>query len=189
MADITLKWADDALKKFERQIVQLQTQFPKVLPQEINKTGDKAKTVVIRTLTKQTGLDRRVIVAAVGNPSQARPGKLTYDMKTRGGNIRLKYLKPKETEDGVVAKPFGVTTEYPGAFMKGGAFPNRTPVPEWNGHVMRRINSRGTRITFARSGVIIPQEMTAGATAEAFQKVAAPLLQARVEKVIKKLLG
>lgn len=188
MADITIRWTDDALRQFERKIVQLQTQFPRVLPQEINKVGDRAKTVVIRKLTAQTGLDRRVIVAAVGGPSRSRPGKLTYDMKTRGGNIRLKYLKPKQTEYGVVAKPFGVTTEYTGAFMDGGAFPNRTAVPSFKGHVFFR-NGRGTRITFARSGVIIPQEMTSGATAAAFQEVAAPLLQARIEKVIRKLLG
>lgn len=185
---ISIKWADKHLMQFAKDIDRLSREFPKVLPRIVNQVGDKAKTQVIRNLTKQTGLDRRVIVAAIGDPSRAHGGRLSYDMITRGGNIRLKYLKPKQTEDGVVAKPFGVTTEYPGAFMDGGAFPNRTPVPQWNGHVMFRNRSRGRHYTFVRSGVVIPDEMTTGATGAAFDKIAAPLLQERVDKAITKLL-
>ena len=156
------------------------------MPQEINKVGNRAKTQVIRALTKQTGLDRRVIVAAVGNPSKARPGKLSYDMRTRGGNIRLKYLKPKESDGGVVAKPFGKKTYYPGAFLKGGAVGNRKAVDKFDGHVM--VRTKGRLFTYARSGVVIPTEMTQGATLAAFDKVAGPLLEQRVQKVIDKLL-
>lgn len=185
---VTIHWADNNLAKFGKAIDRLNREFPKVIPREINKVGDKAKTQVIRALTKQTGLDKRVIVAAVGNPSQARPGKLSYDMRTRGGNIRLKYLHPKETPEGVVAKPFGKTALYPGAFLKGGEFPNRKTVAKFDGHAFYRLNSSGTKITFAKSGVVIPTEMTQGATLAAFEKVAGPLLQQRVEKVIAKLL-
>ena len=185
---VTIHWADHNLAKFGKAIDRLNREFPKVIPQEINKVGEKAKTQVIRALTKQTGLDRRVIVAAVGNPSKARPGKLSYDMRTRGGNVRLKYLHPVETEEGVVAKPFGKTTPYPGAFLKGGAFPDRKTVARFDGHAFYRLNSSGSRITFARSGVVIPTEMTQGATLAAFNKVAGPMLQQHVEKVIAKLL-
>jgi len=172
--------------KFGRSIDRLNKEFPRVIPQEINKVGNRAKTQVIRALTKQTGLDRRVIVAAVGNPSKARPGKLSYDMRTRGGNIRLKYLKPKESDGGVVAKPFGKKTYYPGAFLKGGAVGNRKTVDAFNGHVM--VRTKGRLFTYARSGVVIPTEMTQGATLAAFDKVAGPLLEQRVQKVIDKLL-
>jgi hypothetical protein len=184
---MTAKWSDKTILKFGRQIDRLNKEFPKVIPREINKVGNRAKTQVIRELTKQTGLDRRVIVAAVGDPSQARPGKLTYEMKTRGGNIRLKYLKPKEKGGGVVAKPFGKTTYYPGAFMMGGAPGARKVVPRFKGHVM--VRTKGRFYTFARSGVVIPTEMTQGATLAAFEKIARPLLQERVEKVIAKLLS
>lgn len=185
---ITMKWADRHLSQFGKDIQRLNTEFPKVLPRIVNQVGDKAKTQVIRNLTKQTGLDRRVIVAAVGDPRRAHGGKLSYEMVTRGGNIRVKYLNAKETEEGVEAKPFGRTALYPGAFMKGGVFPNRTDVPRFQGHAFYRLNPRGTKITFVRSGVVIPVEMTSGATAAAFQRIAGPLLKERVDKAIAKLL-
>lgn len=191
---IKMHWSDKTMLKFGRSIDRLNREFPKVIPREINKVGNRAKTQVIRQLTKQTGLNRKVIVAAVGKPNQAKPGKLSYEMRTRGGNIRLKYLKPKETGGGVVAKPFGKATFYPGAFMMGGAVGNRKAVAKFDGHVMRRVArtpgvAGGSRhYTFARSGVVIPVEMTSGATLAAFEKIAGPLLQERVEKVIAKLL-
>lgn len=182
-----MKWSDQTMLKFGRSIDRLNREFPRVIPQEINKVGARAKTQVVRALTKQTGLDRRVIVAAVGDPHKARPGKLTYEMKTRGGNIRLKYLKPKESDGGVVAKPFGKTTYYPGAFMMGGATGNRKTVAKFGGHVMTR--TKGRFYTYARSGVVIPEEMTTGATLAAFEKIAGPLLEQRVGAVIAKLLS
>ncbi|MGV8939799.1 MAG: hypothetical protein ACOH2J_22000 [Allorhizobium sp.] len=188
MAIVVAHWADKNFAKFGKAIDRLNREFPKVIPREINKVGARAKTVVIRNLTKQTGLDRRVIVAAVGNALQARPGRLSYEMRTRGGNIRLKYLKPKETAAGVVAKPFGKATLYPGAFLKGGAMGNRKVVAKFDGHAMFR-NGTGRHYTFARSGVFIPTEMTTGATLEAFNAIAGPLLHQRVEAVINKLLS
>lgn len=185
---MTAKWSDKTILKFGRQIDRLNREFPKVIPREVNKVGDRAKTQVIRALTKQTGLDRKVIVAAVGDPSKARPGKLSYEMKTRGGNIRLKYLKPKESGSGVVAKPFGKAAFYPGAFMMGGAVGARKVVPRFKGHVMFRNRSSGRHYTFARSGVFIPVEMMRGPTLAAFDKIAVPLLEQRVQKVIAKLL-
>lgn len=185
---LTFRWADKHLKEFGRGIQRLNTEFPKVLPRIINQVGERSKTVVIRNLAKQTGLPRGTIVRAIGDPRRAHGGKLSYQMITRGGNIRVKYLGAKETEDGVVAKPFGRTATYHGAFMKGGAFPNRTVVPQFGGHAFYRLNSRGTKITFVRSGVVIPDEMTSGATAAAFDKIAGPLLKERVDKAILKLL-
>lgn len=183
---VKMHWSDKTMLKFGRSIDRLNKEFPKVIPQEINKVGNRAKTVVIRNLTKQTGLSRKVIVAAVGNPNQAKPGKLSYEMKTKGGNIRLKYLNPKESGSGVIAKPFGVKTMYPGAFIMGGAVGGRKVVEKFKGHVM--VRTKGRFYTNARSGVFIPVEMTRGATLAAFEKVAGPLLQQRVEKVIAKLL-
>ncbi|MCX5571470.1 hypothetical protein [Kaistia nematophila] len=188
METITVKWADRHLAIFSGRIANLNTKFPLVLPRIINQVGNRAKTQVIRTLTKQTGLKRAVIVKAVGDPGRARPGKLSYDMVTRGGNIRLKYLDPKETLPGVVAKPFGKRTLYPGSFMRGGAFPDRKVVPQWNGHVFFRNRSKGRHYSYARSGVFIPKEMTTGATKAAFEAIAAPLLRQRVEAVLVKLL-
>ena len=88
----------------------------------------------------------------------------------------------------MVAKPWGKTTLYPGTFMKGGKFPKRVDVAELSPDVWRRLNKSGSRITQQRSGVRIPVEMVQGATADAFDKMAAPLLEQRVMKVIAKLL-
>lgn len=188
-AVLIARWADDNLKVFGKRVEVLNERFPKVLPRIVNQVGNRAKTIVVRTLTKQTGLPRKTIVKAVGNPSPARPGKLSYEMRTRGGNIRLKYLRPRETKKGVVAYPFGKRMLFPGAFMRGGAFPKRKDVTAFDGHVMIRNGSSGRFYTFARSGMFIPREMTTGATAAQFQKIAAPLLRSRVEAVLVKLLG
>jgi hypothetical protein len=188
MTAISMQWVDRNLSDYGKRIGELKERFPKVLPRIVNQVGARAKTVVIRELTKQTGLPRATIVKAIGNPSSARPGKLYYDMVTRGGNIRLKYLRPKETPAGVVARPFSKPTLYPSTFMRGALFPDRKDVPHFNGHVFYRLNTAGTRITFARSGVFIPQEMTKGATSAAFHRVAAPLLKERVEAALTKLV-
>ena len=188
MAQIVARWADGHLKAFGQKIDELNRRFPKVLPRIVNQVGNRAKTQVVRNLTAQTGLPRKTIVAAVGNPNPANPGKLSYEMVTRGGNIRLKYLSPMETPAGVVAKPFGKRTLYPKSFMMGGAFPDRKIVEKWDGHVMFRNRSGGRHYTFARSGVFIPVEMTKGRTAAAFNNIAAPLLSQRVNAALARVL-
>lgn len=185
---LTMQWADRNLSKYGKRILTLKTKFPKVLPRIVNQVGDRSKTIVIRELTKQTGLQRAVIVRAIGDPRRASSGRYVYDMTTRGGNIRLKYLKPRETRKGVVARPFGKSTLFAGAFLRGGRFPNRKEVSKFDGHAFVRVNRSGSRITFARSGVYIPVEMTSGATVAAFHRVAAPLLDQRVSAVLDKLV-
>ncbi|MFT0892942.1 hypothetical protein [Pseudochelatococcus sp. G4_1912] len=189
---VKVAWADDTLKRYANRLKTLNDRFPVILPRIINQVGNKAKTQVIRKLTGQTGLPRKTIVKAIGNPATARSNaRLSYEMVTRGGYVRLKYLKPREMMPGVIARPFGKATLYPGAFMKGGAFPKRKFVDEFGGHIYRRLGydnrrdgSRGDRITQVRSEMAIPNEMTTGATKAAFEKTAGPLLQERVEKVL-----
>lgn len=188
MATISVAWADKHLSLFGSRLDRLNAQFPNVLPRIINQVGNRAKTQVTRTLTKQTGLPRKTIVKAIGNPGLARKGSLSYDLKARGGFIRLKYLAPRETRKGVSAKPFGQRRIFAGSFMKGGKFPNRQVVPKFNGHVFQRIDKAGKRLTYTRSDVRIPWEMTTGSTKAAFERTAAPLLQQRVDAAIKKLL-
>jgi len=188
MPFVRTSWADRNVQVFSRRMGKLHQQFPLVLPRIVNQVGDRAKTLVIRNLTKQTGLPRATIVKAVGDPARAHTRKLSYEMKTRGGNIRLKYLAPRETRIGVVARPWGKPTLYAGTFLKGGRFPDRKIVKHFDGHVYRRLNASGTRITQARSGMFIPVEMTTGQTRAAFEAIAGPLLKQRVDAVAAKLL-
>lgn len=187
MSQLTARWADDHVATFADKITELGRRFPKVLPRIVNQVGNRAKTQVIRALTRQTGLPRKTIVTAIGKPATARPGRLAYEMQTAGGNIRLKYVKPKETRAGVRASPWGKRTLFAGTFILGGQFPNRHGFVR-DGHVMRRLDGAGRKLTFARSGMFIPVEMTSGATAAAFEQTAAPLLKARVEAALVKLV-
>jgi hypothetical protein len=193
MVTIRARWADDTLAEYGDDLERLRREFPKVLPRIVNQAGNKAKTQVIRSLTKQTGLPRKTIVKAV-QVGAAGGKRHSYEMVTRGGNIRLKYLNPKETRPGVVAKPFGKRQLFRGAFMYGGRFPNRHG-GKFDGHVMRRIGygkrsdgGVGWKLTQVRSGMFIPTEMTTGATLAAFERTAGPLLRQRVDAAIKKLL-
>lgn len=68
MAVLSMKWADRNLAEYGNRIVVLKTKFPTVLPRIVNGVGNRSKTVVVRTLTKQTGLPRATIVKAIGNP-------------------------------------------------------------------------------------------------------------------------
>lgn len=160
--------------------------LPKVLPRIVNQVGNRAKTQVTRALTTQTGLPRRTIVKAIGRPRRAHPGRLAYEMQTAGGNIRLKYLKPRETKAGATAIPWNKRQLFVGTFILGGRFPNRHGFVR-GGHVMRRLDSAGRKLTYARSGMFIPTEMITGATADAFEATAAPLLKQRVEAALVKL--
>lgn len=188
MSVVRAQWADRNVKVFGKRLGELQKRFPLVLPRIVNQVGNRAKTQVIRNLTKQTGLPRATIVRAVGDPSRAHGGKLSYEMRTRGGNIRLKYLAPRETRAGVIARPWGKPQLYAGTFMKGGRFPNRKVVSKFDGHVFRRLNASGSKITQVRSGMFIPVEMTTGQTRAAFERIAGPLLQERVGAAIRKLI-
>lgn len=187
--DLVVTWDDvRGIRRFERQLRDLNEKFPKALPRLMNQVGDRARTKVVRELTNATGLERAVIRRAV-QTKRAFTGELAYDLRSRGGNVRLKYLQPRETEAGVVAKPFGKRTLYPGAFMRGGVFPNRKNVPAFNGHVMFRNRSSGRHYTFARSGVFIPAEMIKGMTAQAFQGEVRTTLPQRIEALAAKLLS
>ncbi|MCR6672188.1 hypothetical protein [Devosia ginsengisoli] len=190
MTGMSMRWADDHLRHYAQLLEQVNRETPVVLPRIVNQVGNRAKTIVIRTLTAQTGLPRKTIVAAVGNPATARAnGRLSYEMTTRGGFIRLKYLRPRETRPGVVARPFGQAKLFPGAFMRGGRFPKRVGVPAFGGHVMQRLDRAGRHLTQVRSLVRIPHEMTVGATRQAFERTAAPLLRQRVEAMLIKRFG
>jgi len=187
---LVVTWADiRGLQQFEKGVRWLNENFPKVLPRIMNQVGDRARTRVVRALTTQTGLKRDVIRRAVDNSKRAFSGQLVYDLRSRGGNVRLKYLNPKETEAGVTATPFGKKTLYPGTFMKGGVFPHRKMVARFDGHVFYRLNRSGSRITFARSGVFIPKEMIMGATKQAFEGEVQTTLPQRIDQVLRKLQG
>ncbi|MGU3539994.1 hypothetical protein [Methylobacterium sp. A54F] len=170
------------------------------LARAINHTGDKAKTQMTRALTAQTGLKRRVIVKAL-RVTKASPGALTYAIRSSGGDVGLKYFGARETRPGVSAAPWNRRSVYPHTFMKAGWWPKRVTKPNWNGQVFERTGTK-TRTAHAskgksgmdrfqkvKSGLFIPEEMVTGATAAAFNSVAASELPGRLEHELQRAIG
>ncbi len=160
----------------------------------VNHTGAKALTQVTRTLTAQTGLNRKVIVKALRvEKAVAARGTSAFIIRGGGGNISLKYFGAGETTEGVNAAPLGDRQLYTGAFMKAGGFrKGRVSKPNWNGQVFRRTggktNTGKDKFEKVRSGVYIAEQMVTGATAEAFQTVVRRDLPGRIQHEILRAL-
>ncbi|MDV2967812.1 hypothetical protein RZ532_17605 [Nitratireductor aquimarinus] len=187
MSGLAIRWhAVAGLKRFENQIGALGEKAPHALQRAVARTGDMARTQVVRALTKQTGLKRKVIVRAV---KVTRPsfGSLNYVMRTRGGDIALKYFSARETRKGVSASPFGKRKVFAGTFIKAGRFPSRVSL-DMGGHVFLRSGKSRFPVEKQKSGVVIPAEMVKGQTAEAFQASVRANLPRRVEHELGRLL-
>jgi hypothetical protein len=188
MPALQIRWQDiDGLHRFDNGIKALGKDGRKVMQRALARSGDMARTQVYRALTKQTGLKRKVIVRAlkIRRPSYA---DLSYEIRSQGGDIALKYFDPRETLAGVSAAPFGQRRVFPSTFMRGGRFPNRSGLV-FKGHVVKRVGSDRFPIAVQKSGVIIPNEMLSGATAEAFLSTVRTKLPQRVEHELGRLLS
>lgn len=160
---------------------------PLAIRRALNHTGDKARTAMVRSLTTQTGLKRKVIVKALkvkrptsGNPAKGQMGgSQSYTIESRGGDISLKFFGARETRRGVSAAPWGRRTIYSGTFIRGGLFPNRSGLVG-GGHVFRRVGKGRKPLAMEKSHLFIPIEMVSGATAAAFRDVVARDLPGRL---------
>ncbi|MBI1202558.1 MAG: hypothetical protein GC182_08610 [Rhodopseudomonas sp.] len=162
---------------------------PDAVRRALNHSGDIARTKMRRALTEKTGLPYRVIKAAT-HTTHANYGALVYSIKARGGNVRLKFFKPRETQRGVSAAPRGQRRVFPNTFIKGGQFPNRVGL-HMGGEVFERIGSGHGRPMFkrARSGVFIPTDMVSAEVAETFIATGLALLPGRVAHEVGRILG
>lgn len=181
-----------ALQRLGNQIGAAGAKAPLALARAINHTGAKARTQMIRALVPQTGLKRVVIVKAL-REHKAGAGALVYEIRSHGGDVRLKYFGARETAKGVSAAPWSKRSIYPGTFMKAGWWPTRVVKPNWNGQVFSRARSKTAtgmdRFNVERSGLLIPEEMVSGASAVAFNSMAARDLPARLEHELGRVMG
>ena len=141
----------------------------RVFMRTLNAEGDKMRTQVRRAVAKQTGLKRDVIVRAIIRKG-ASTSDLTYELKAKGGNVRLRFFRPAEFRYGTRAFPRGKATRFAGAFMKGGQFPGRVPIrinPSGRG-VFQRVGAGRFPIREVRSDVYIPDELVTGQSEAAF---------------------
>ncbi|MGV2123961.1 hypothetical protein ACQZ4R_12830 [Agrobacterium vitis] len=204
MADLTVRWGDvSGVKRLENAMGRLDgPQKRIVLQRAVNHSGDKALTQVSRTLAKQTGLPYGAIKKAlkvrratgtgisreIGEIVSFTDASFNYTITSRGGDISLKYFRPRETSSGVTAAPFGKRKLLPGTFMRGGRFPDRNSsfnVPtkiaaSLNGHVWKRAGKGRNPIELQNSGVVIPAEMVSGASAKVFTETVETNLPTRV---------
>ncbi len=181
-----------ALARLGNQIAAAGAQAKPALARAINHTGDKAKTQMTRALVPQTGLKRRTIVKAL-RVDKAGKGGLTYTIRSKGGNIRLKYFAPRETAQGVSAAPWNKRGIYPHTFLKAGWWPRRVVKPNWNGQVFERLTSKTNsgldRFEVKKSGLYLPDEMVQGASRTAFEAAVARDLPDRLAHELGRVLG
>lgn len=185
--ELVIRPLDEVLRRFHNRLGALGDEKAQlVLARALNREGKKIKTKVIRSLTKQTGLKRQVIVRAV-RQKQALGSTLVYQLETKGGDIRLKYFRPRETKAGVIAYPWGSKHTYASKWMRAGQWPNRVGL-KWGGEVKERVGASRLPTHTVHSGVFIPKEMVQGATAAAFQ-ASTPNVAKAVEHELAYLLG
>lgn len=191
---LSVDWDNiEDLQRFDRAVKLLGSNMLRaVAPRALNRTGQMARTQVVRALAKQTGLKQKVIRKAVRTRSAFVSGagdSLSFDLMTRGGEVGLIHLSPKEVEGGTVAMPFGKRTLYPEAFFRGGVFPGRRVMLRGKPRVMVRKGAARMPIMKAKSGVWIPKEMLQGETAEAFTRTVAQVLPRRLLHEVNRLTG
>lgn len=186
VSDVDVK----GLRRFENMLGALGAEAPKAVNRAINRTGDMARTQVVRTLTKQTGLPQKVIRRSV-RVTRSSWEDLTYTLKSAGGDVALKYFRKRETREGVVANLGAARGRvlFARTFFKGGAFPHRVDLSTFGGHVLDRLSEERFHLAKVRSGVFIPQEMVEGATADAFERSVQQNLPRRLDHEISRLLG
>ncbi|UXN05247.1 phage tail protein [Bartonella sp. HY761] len=184
---LSIGWSnEDAIKKFAGAVHAVGDKLPIAAMRAANHTGQKAKTKVVRALTKQTGLKRKTIVKAV-REYKANPSRVIYILRSSGKEISLRHFGARETKAGVSAAPFGKRQIFAKSFIYGGQFPNREKLAVY-GQVMIREGAARLPITKVLSGVTIPDEMIKGETKEAFDGVVNKDLAPRLYHELKRLM-
>ena len=165
------------------------TKAPQALMHAVNHTGDKAKNAMIRSLAPQTGLKLKVFRKALKGSKafsggSGGGGRSEYVIKSKGGNVALRFFKPKESGDGVNASPWNRSQHYAKAFTKvGGGFgkkKTRKRTSKFHGNVMHRACAGRYPLKLMKSGLDIPDEMVQGASRASFFSVVESDLMPRV---------
>lgn len=160
--------------------------MPLVITRAVNHTGLKARTAMRKVLVPQTGLTYRTISRAVRSRNSFNGSAFT--IISRGGNIRLKFFKARETTKGVTAAPWNSRRLFAGTFMKGGRFPNRKTL-NMGGAVLKRKGRSRIPLEGQRSGLFIPEEMISGQSKTAFNSTVERELPGRLAHELYRVLG
>lgn len=184
---IELKIDASKWQELERRVSKAGVNAPKALMRAINHTGAKAKTQMVRALAAQTGLPIKTTRKALKTKGANSAGG-SFVIHSKGGNIRLKFFKARETRKGVKASPWNRARVYPGTFMKGGRFPRRVGL-NMGGAVLRRAGGARLPLKTQKSGLFIPKEMVKDQTAQAFYGTAQRELPKRLMHELGFIIG
>ena len=159
-------------------------QAPVILKAAVKHTGDKAVSAMRSALVPQTGLKRKTLVKAV----KGRSTGSGYEIKSHGGNIRLKFFGARETSKGVSAAPWNKRQVYPGTFIKSGWWPKRVKAIA-GGQVLQRAGAGKYPIHGVKSGLFIAEEMVKGNSEAAFYSTLDSDLAPRIAHELARILG
>ena len=175
MTAITFKWDGAAIVRMQEALSKLSGRnFDDAGRRALNHTGDKARTVVKRTLAKQVGVTQADLVKyGALEIKRASYGRLSYEMGTTGRHIPLKAFGARQTRKGVSAAPWG----------KRRTFPHTFAVSSMDGHVFKRVGSGRFPIK-KLWGPNVAAEMLKKPTRTAWEGVAKDL-PARVEHEVR----
>ncbi|TRD16991.1 hypothetical protein FEV53_13510 [Palleronia caenipelagi] len=178
------------LTSFGNMLGALGDDAPKAVNRAINRTGDMARTQVVKKLSAQVGLPQQLIRRSV-QVKRSSWRDLNYELRAAGGDVSLKYFKRRETDDGVRAY-LGQSRGwdwFAESFFRGGRWPGPRKEISWShGHVFARTGGR-TELEKITSGVFIPVEMLSGASAKAFSRTVESTLPRRLDHEISRLLA
>ena len=158
---------------------------PLAMIRAVNHTGDKARTQMRRVLVTQT-VKMKTIRKAVTSKRAFNGG--AYEIKSRGGNVRLMFFGARETKKGVNAAPWNKRQVCPGTFMKGGLFPIRKGMVA-GGAVVRRVGKGRLPVRTVKSGLFIPTEMVTGSSEAVFYSTVESELPDRLAHELYRVLG
>lgn len=170
-----------------RRFSDLAKEAPAAINRAVNHTGDKAKTAMKIALVVQTGLKRRTMDRALRSTRAGAKGG-SYIIRVKGGEAKLSKFGARETRAGVSAAPFNSRRIFARTFIKGGRFPNRVGIPKLHGQVFIRSGSARYPIKAVRSGVILPNEMLQGRSAQQFYATVERDLPARIAHELARIL-
>ncbi len=182
-------WSDTSgLRTLDRALSKLEPlSIRRVSSRALNRVGSMARTKASRELAKHTGLKLKIVRRAMV-PVRANATNLQYKVRASGGDVSLKFFAPRETRKGVSANPFRKRQVFDGTFLKGGRFPNRKGIV-FHGHVMKRTSADRFPFKAVKSGVVIPNEMIKGTSAQAWESTVALVLPRRLAHELKRETG
>jgi hypothetical protein len=146
------------------------------LAHAINRTGDKARTQVTRSLGKQMGLPYGAVRKALVT-IPASGDRLVYKIVAKGGYMSLKEFGAVQKPKGVQAAPWGKRRVFPHTFI----------VPSLGGHVFERVGR--SRLPIRKLwGPAVPKELVKDQSKAAFEQTVAADLPRQIETEVNAVL-